>query len=512
MSKRVVLYARLSIAAEESVSIDRQLQAGRDLCKLRGWTVVAEHTDDGVSASAKAPEDRAGWREVLAHPRGTYDLVLVWKVDRLARKVLDFLNADKALQERGSAVAAVDDPVDMSTAQGRAFATLLAVFAEMEAEATRARVKAARATLIKAGRVAGGAAPFGYRNAPITDEQGKPLGGKVLAKDPATIHFLIEAAGRALRGDSIHSVANYLDEVAPRTGRTNSAAHWTITVTKRMLANPVLAGMTPHNPGSTTKERGAEVLRDTRGMPVVRDDIAILSIEDFRHLQGRLASNAPQKASTESYLAGLVWCGDCERKMYRNAKTVNGKKVRVFQCQGKAGCGQQVTNLEDIVAKRFLSEFGYRSFSVLNSTPTDYDVEEISHQINETMTRMQDEDADVMALAERLQTLKELRRNVPEPEYVERDADGFLADWWAKDPRATLLFRMEGVRLTKGRKGRTFDQTRLTWMEHEWIRPEEQPFSVRMEGDTMFATDFDARWDGSPNNIPADTKAYAGYK
>lgn len=512
MAKRVVLYARLSIAAEESVSIERQLQAGRDLCQLRGWTVVAEHKDDGVSASANAPEDRAGWREVLDHPRGTYDLVLVWKVDRLARKVLDFLNADKALQERGTAVAAVDDPVDMSTPQGRAFATLLAVFAEMEAEATRARVKAARASLIKAGRVAGGAAPFGYWNAPLLGDDGKPVGGKVLAKDPATIGFVIEAAGRALRGDSIHSVAAYLDEVAPRTGRKNSAAHWTITVTKRMLSNPVLAGMTPHNPGSTTKERGTEVLRGTDGMPVIRDDIAVLGIEEFRILQSRLAANAPKKASTDSFLAGLVWCGDCDRKMYRNAKTVHGKKVRVFQCQGKAGCGQQVTNLEDIVTKRFLSEFGHRSFSALNTIPTDYDVEEITNQINETMTRMQDEDADVMALAERLQTLKELRRNVPEPEYVQQDADGFLADWWEKDPRATLLFRMEGVRLTKGRKGRIFDQTRLTWMEHDWIRPDDQPFSVRMEGDTMFATDFDARWDGSSDNIPEATRVHLEYR
>lgn len=416
--------------------------------------------------------------------------MLVWKVDRLARKVLDFLNADKALQERGAAVAAVDDPVDMSTPQGRAFATLLAVFAEMEAEATRARVKAARATLIKDGRVAGGAAPFGYRNAPITDEQGKPLGGKVLAKDPATIGFLTEAAGRALRGDSIHSVANYLDEVAPRTGRKNSASHWTITVTKRMLANPVLAGMTLHNPGNSGKERGAEVLRGTDGMPVVREDLAVLSVEQYRHLQSRLASKQPQKASTESYLAGLVWCGDCDRKMYRNAKTVGGKKVRVFQCQGKSGCGQQVTNLEGIVEERFLREFGHRVYITLRAEPTDYDLTEINNQINETMTRMQEEDADVMALAERLQTLKDLRRSIPEPTYVPQDSEGTSAEQWAEDPRTALLFRFEGVRLAKGGKGRKFDQSRLSWMERDWKEQEGAFFNVRTEGGHIHATDF----------------------
>ncbi|MDO3394666.1 recombinase family protein [Nocardioides sp. SOB44] len=462
MSKRAVLYARLSIATDESVSIERQLEAGRDYCRARGWQVVAEHRDDGVSASANAPENRRGWQEVLAHPRGSYDVVLVWKIDRLARKVLDFLNADKALQERGAAVAAVNDPVDMTTPQGRAFATMLAVFAEMEAEAIRARVTAARQALIKAGRVAGGAAPFGYWNAP------NPNGpGKVLAKDPETIPFLIEAVERVLNGDSVNSVCTYLDEVAPRTGRKNSAAYWTVTVTKRMLLNPVLAGMTPHNPGNVGKQRGSEVLRGTDGMPIIREDLAVVTVEQFRALEDRLANSEPYKAATESYLAGLVWCGHCDRKMYRNAKTMNGKKVRVFQCQGKSGCGQQVTNLESIVEERFLSEFGHLHFARFVSQPTDYDLTEINNQINETVRRMQDDDADVMALAERLTSLKALRRNIPEVEYSSEWSESTSGEQWQDNPRTALLNRFAGVRLHKGRVGRKFDQSRLTWIEHE---------------------------------------------
>jgi DNA invertase Pin-like site-specific DNA recombinase len=460
--KRVILYARLSITTDESVSVERQLQAGRDYCRARGWTVIAEHKDDGVSASANAPEHRKGWQDVLAHGRGTYDLVLVWKVDRLARKVLDFLNADKALQERGAAVAAVEDPVDMSTPQGRAFATLLAVFAEMEAESIRARVRAARHSLIKAGRVPGGAAPFGYRNADNPDGP-----GKVLAKDPDTIAFVIEAASRVLRGDSVNSVATYLDDVAPRTGRKNSAAHWTITVTKRMLSNPVLAGMTLHNPGNTGKLRGTEVLRDSDGMPIIREDLAVLSVEEFRTLEQRLQASEPYAARTESYLAGLVWCGECDRKMYRNAKTVHGRKVRVFQCQGKEGCGQQVTNLEGIVQERFLAEFGNHYGYTVVQQPTDYDHTEIDTQIAETMARMQDDDADVMALAERLQSLKALRRKVPPPQVRVVRSLTNSAEQWKHDPRAALLGQCDGVRLVKGGMGRNFDHKRLSWIQSD---------------------------------------------
>lgn len=460
-SKRVILYARLSITTDESVSISRQFEAGRQYCAARGWTVVAEYKDDGVSASANSPEDRKGWRQVLAHTPGTYDLVLVWKVDRLARRVLDFLHADEDLRKRRASIAAVEDPIDMSTDTGRAFATMLAVFGEMEASAIRARVKAARAALIKAGRVAGGAAPFGYVNA---DNPGGP--GKVLAKDPQTIGYVIEAADRVLRGDTVNSVAAYLDDVAPRTGRKNSAAHWTITVTKRMLTNPVLAGMTLHNPGNTGKTRGREVLRNTDGMPVIREDLAVLSVEAFRELEKRLEAPEPYAARTESYLAGLVWCGDCNRKMYRNAKTVNGKKVRVFQCQGKGGCGQQVTGLEAIVKERFLREYGHLYHARFTTGPTDaFNLAEINTQIAHTFQRMQDDDADIMALAERLRTLKELRRNVPETETVQTWLEATGAEQWEENPRTAILRRFDGVRLTKGRVGRKFDQTRLSFIE-----------------------------------------------
>lgn len=469
---RAVLYARLSVTRDESVSISSQLQRGRDYCKSRDWEVVGEHVDDGVSASQNAPEHRKGWQELLARPKGSYDAVVVLKVDRLARRTLDFLNADAALQKRGAAVAAIADPVDMTTPQGRGFATMLAVFAEMEAAAISARVAGARRYIIEVGRVPGGAAPFGYFNA------NNPVGkGKVLAKDPETIGFVIEAAARVLRGDSVRSVSDYLDEVAPRQGRKNSAAHWTITVTRRMLTNPILAGMTLHNPGNKGKDRGTEVLRGVSGMPLIREDLAILSIEEYRALQDRLTKPEPYKARSESYLAGLVWCGHCDKKMYRNAKTMNGKKVRVFQCQGKSGCGQQVSNLENIVEERFLSEFGDQHFTITRRIPSDYDLTEINAQIADTAARMTADDADMTTLMERMAALKEAKRRAPEVSYSTEISSETSGEQWKRDRRDALLNRCDGVRLVKGRVGRKFDQSRLSFMEltprlgkHEVVR------------------------------------------
>lgn len=462
--RRAVLYARLSVTTEESVSIESQLEAGRNYCKAHGWEVVGEYKDDGKSAYKNKPEDRDGWKELLARPRGSYDVVVIRKIDRLARRITDFWNTYQDLEESGQTLASIADNLDMSTTIGRIVAGVLAGFAEMEAETISTRVRDARRYLTDNGRVPGGAAPFGYWNAPNPD--GK---GKVLAKDPMTIEFVEEAVARILRGDSVRSVALYLDEVAPRTSRKNSAANWTVTVTKRMLQNPVLAGMTLRNPGNSGKERGTEVLRGKNSMPVVREDIAVLSVKDWRTLQDLLTADRPYQTKTESYLSGVVWCGDCDRKMYRNAKTVHGKKVRVFQCQRPGGCGQQVTNLEGIVEERFLAEFATARFMRLVRTygPDAVDVSEVTRQIEETGDRMKEPGADIAALAARMVQLQEYRDAIPEVEYRRELSEHTSGEEWAVDPRTALLERFEGVRLVKGGRGRNFDQTRLSFIERK---------------------------------------------
>ena len=87
-----------------------------------------------------------------------FEAVIVWKVDRLARRVIDFLHADETLQARGAAIVCVEQSIDMTTGEGRAFAQMLAVFGEMEAAAISSRIMAAREQLISQGRVAGGRA------------------------------------------------------------------------------------------------------------------------------------------------------------------------------------------------------------------------------------------------------------------------------------------------------------------------------------------------------------------
>lgn len=317
--RRCALYARLSVTKEESVSIARQLQSCRHYAEARGWQIVGEFVDDGVSATANRPEERLGWTSLLA--ARDFDAVIIWKVDRLARRVLDFLHADETLQKRGAGLVAVEDPIDMTSPQGRAFAVMLAVFGEMEAEAIRARVRAARAQILKDGRWPGGGIPYGYRSVP------NPNGpGRVLAQDLKRIGWLSEVVAKALEGETVNAIATWLtDSGAPlpvrHAERSSGSTLWNRQTVDGLLRNPVLAGMTPHNPGRAKSAKRVDpfaVLRDDDGSPVINQALAVISTEEFATLQRLLDARAVPQArkraerqSTSPFLSRVAQCDEC---------------------------------------------------------------------------------------------------------------------------------------------------------------------------------------------------------
>lgn len=358
-ARRCVLYARLSVTKEESVSIARQLQSCRRYAEARGWEIVGEFVDDGVSATANRPEERHGWKSLLvAHD---FDAVIIWKVDRLARRVLDFLHAHETLQKRGAGLVAVEDPIDMTSPQGRAFAVMLAVFGEMEAEAIRARVRAARAQILKDGRWPGGGIPYGYQSVPNPDGP-----GRVLAKDDARIGWLSEAVAKALHGETVNAIATWLtDSGAPlparHVERTSGSTSWNRQTVDGLLRNPVLAGMTPHNPGRAKSSKRVDpfaVLRDERGRPVVSQALAVISAEEFATLQRKLdtrtipqARKQGERQSTSPFLSRIARCDECAVFLCRGTN----QKRPVLYCPR---CRQTIgrTALDAYLIERLLIE------------------------------------------------------------------------------------------------------------------------------------------------------------
>jgi len=118
-------------------------------CARRGWDEPTWIIDDGFSAkSLERPGITAALADLAA---GRADTLIVAKLDRLSRSLVDFAGLVEQARREGWAVLALDSPTDMSTPQGAAMAAVLAVFSELERKLIGARTADALAAKKAAG-------------------------------------------------------------------------------------------------------------------------------------------------------------------------------------------------------------------------------------------------------------------------------------------------------------------------------------------------------------------------
>ena len=139
VTKRVALYARISTTGRGQDS-GLQLDELRQVAAQRGWTIIGEYADDGISGTK---DTRPALDRMMADVRrGRIDVIMVWRFDRFARSVSHLLVALNEFRERGVDFISVREQVDTSTPMGRAVFTIVAAIAELEREIIVERVRA----------------------------------------------------------------------------------------------------------------------------------------------------------------------------------------------------------------------------------------------------------------------------------------------------------------------------------------------------------------------------------
>jgi putative DNA-invertase from lambdoid prophage Rac len=146
---KVALYARVS-TANKGQDVDLQL---REYAKQRGWTVVSEYVDQGVSGSKDSRPELN--RLMLDAKQRKIDTVLVWKLDRFGRSLKHLVNALAELEAVGVAFVSLRDAFDLTTPAGRLMFGVVAAMAEFERDLIRERVKAGIANARSKGRAIG---------------------------------------------------------------------------------------------------------------------------------------------------------------------------------------------------------------------------------------------------------------------------------------------------------------------------------------------------------------------
>ena len=140
--KKAVGYCRVSTdeQSRNGLSMDGQEAKVRAFAESQGWKLTGMYPDPGYSGKDL---NRPGLSRMVEDIKaGMVDVVLVYKVDRLTRKQKDLWHLlEDVFEPRGIGFKSITEPFDMTTPAGRAFLGMLSVFAQLERDQTRERIR-----------------------------------------------------------------------------------------------------------------------------------------------------------------------------------------------------------------------------------------------------------------------------------------------------------------------------------------------------------------------------------
>lgn len=316
------MYIRISKDRPGEASTATQEAQARALIEQRGWTFTETYSDIGISGFKRV--ERPAYERMLDDVRvGRVDAVVVFKLDRMARSVREFVRFTGVLEDHGVVFASCHDPVDTSTPVGRAILGVLAVFAELESEQTSLRLRASYATRAAAGETnTGGRRPFGYAEDRLTVVE-------------AEADLIRDAARRFLDGATLAAIAR---DWNAREVTTTSGGPWTSSTLSTMLRAPRLAGYRSH---------GNDVHRAS-WQPILTEQEHLALVESLDSSR----NTARRRSLARHTLSGLVRCGLCGHGMSSKADSGAGRLRYVCRTgAGLPGCGRVTVDLEQTEAE-----------------------------------------------------------------------------------------------------------------------------------------------------------------
>ena len=262
--------------------------------------------DAGYSAKNT---DRPDYQQMMARIRtGEFSHLLVWKIDRISRNLLDFAAMYSELKQLGVVFVSKNEQFDTSSAMGEAMLKIILVFAELERNMTAERVSAVFLSRANDGIWNGGKVPFGY----AYDKQTKTFS---ILEDEAKTVRLIYALYESSK--SLVTVSKALNE---RGIKTRNGSEWSPTTVHTMLSNPFYSGTYRYNYRNESDPHHHVPKKKEDWILVKNHHPAIVSPEHQAAVELILASKSYGKNQTYQRknihaFAGLLTCGYCGSTM-----------------------------------------------------------------------------------------------------------------------------------------------------------------------------------------------------
>jgi site-specific DNA recombinase len=326
---RCAIYTRKSTAVgldQDFNSLDAQREACTAYIKAQpGWTLVKERYDDGGFTGANI--ERPAFQRLLNDlDAGKVDVVVVYKVDRLSRSLLDFAKLMERFGRAGASFVSVTQNFSTADAMGRLTLNMLMSFAEFEremiGERTRDKIAAAR----RKGKWTGGPIPLGYT---VKDKR--------LVVNETEAGLVREIFDLYLEQRSALAVARILNErrlssthLREENGTVHATRPWANADIFRLIRTPIYAGYIRSHGELYDGEHEAIVNRETFARTQALLDRASRKVND------------PSR-NPNYILRGILRCACCG-SAFTPASSRRGRTVyRYYRClkrdkQGSQAC------------------------------------------------------------------------------------------------------------------------------------------------------------------------------
>lgn len=302
--KKAALYIRVSTLeqAQEGYSVGEQKERLIAYCRAKDWLIADIYVDGGYTGSNLK---RPGIQKLISETN-KFDMVLVYKLDRLSRSQRDTLYLiEEIFRPNDVDFISMQESFDTSTPFGKAMIGLLAVFAQLEREQIKERTWMGRVARAKTGLYHGGGnIPIGYEYS----------NGKLVV-NPYEAEQVKKIYEWYLSGSSLKAIANQLHEEG-YTNKYSSYNSWSSI--RNILANETYTG----------RLHFGDIIVDNAHE-------AIIDKEQFNAVQILRGKRQEQYGSTafqsKHLLTGLMFCGYCGGRYYLK----NSGKYSYYACYSR---------------------------------------------------------------------------------------------------------------------------------------------------------------------------------
>ena len=311
---RCAIYTRKS--TEEGLDMEyNTLDAQRDAAEAyilsqrhEGWTLVVDHYDDGGFSGGNM--ERPALKRLMEDiKKGLINVVVVYKIDRLTRSLMDFSQLVSAFDQHNVSFVSVTQQFNTTTSMGRLTLNILLSFAQFEREVTGERIRDKVAASKRKGMWMGGHPPLGYdvkdRHLHINKEEAEIT--KHIFSRFITLKSM-STLTRELRERGIRTKTFLTQKGEQRHGTLVSPGY-----IYRVLNNAVYVGDMPHKDKVYPGQHDAIISRD-----IWNEVHAILKVSP------RVRGNASRRKQP-AILRGLAACGGCQSVMSACGTRKKGK-------------------------------------------------------------------------------------------------------------------------------------------------------------------------------------------